>query len=262
MPSPFPGMDPYVEATGVWQTFHHAFLTSCHDLLNERLPEGDVATLTQRVELIDEEDLGLRTRIVGPDVAVLHDPQSSQPGKFAVSATLEPLTLPQATEWLDEPKQVYIQIVHLPEQRVVTDVELLSPSNKRAGSDDRVAYLTRRKALFRHEVNLVEIDLLTGGERLKMLKPLPPGDYFAFVTRFQTSHECDVYGWSVRDRLPTIQVPLKIEHGAAPLDLAEAFRRTYERGRYDRILRYSSPPPTPLDPKDQDWATQQSAAAR
>ena len=76
MRSPFPGMDPYVEATGVWHTFHHAFLTSCHDLLNERLPANYVATLSERVELIDEEDLGIRTRIIGPDVADVHDPRT------------------------------------------------------------------------------------------------------------------------------------------------------------------------------------------
>lgn len=261
MPSPFPGMDPYIEATGAWQTFHHAFLTSCHDLLNECLPPNYIATLGERVELIDDGDLGIRARVVGPDVAVVHDPRSATPAATgsAASATLEPQTLPQATEWLDEPKQLYVQIVHLPEQRVVTDVELLSPSNKRPASEDRAAYLAKRKALFRHQINLVEIDLLVGGQRLKMLAPLPAGDYYAFVTRCQSSHQCDVYSRSVRDLLPTVAIPLRVDDGTAPLDLADAFRRTYERGRYERILRYSGPAPASLRAEDQEWARQRPA---
>jgi len=261
MPSPFPGMDLYIETTGVWPTFHHAFLTACHDQLNERLPANYVATLGERVELIDEEELELGSQIVGLDVAVVRDtavPASARSGS-STAATLEPRTLPQSVQWLDPPKQLYIQVLRLPERRVVTDIELLSASNKRAGSEDRAAYLAKRKLLLRHEVNLVELDLLLNGERLKMLAPLPDGDYFAFVTRWPTGHECDVYAWSVRAPLPTVPVPLRKEDGAVLLDLASVFRQTYDRGRYSRILRYAEPAPSALAPAERDWVAQRAA---
>jgi len=253
-------MDPFIEAAGIWSTFHHAFLTACHDQLNERLPESYVATLGERVQLVDEDELGVTSRITLPDVAVVRTspaPRSAKPESSA-SATLEPSTLPQASEWLDEPKQIFVQVVHVPERRVVTDIELLFPSNKRHGSEDRAAYLGKRKSLLRHEVNLVELDLLLGGERLRMLAPLPVGDYFAFVTRWQTARECDVYAWTIRSPLPTIPVPLKAEDGAVALDLAAAFGRTYEAGRYQRVLRYSGELATGLSEADRQWAVSQA----
>lgn len=258
MPSPFPGMDPYIEANGLWATFHHAFLTSCHDVLNECLPPNYVAILGERLELLDEKDLGLVSRVAVPDVAVVHDPtvEAGRSAGAPSAATLEPRTVPQDLEWFDEPGQLYVQIVHVPENRVVTDVELLSPSNKRPGSADLATYLARRKALLRHQVNLVELDLLLGGQRLKMLGPLGEGDFFAFVTRWKTAHECSVYGWSVRAPLPTIPLPLRPEDGEVLLPLAESYRRTWQRGRYDQLVRYNVPPPEPLAPTDREWVWQ------
>ncbi len=46
-------------------------------------------------------------------------------------------------------------------RELVTVIELLSPSNKRA-VDDREQYLARRRELFRSSTHLVETDLLRG----------------------------------------------------------------------------------------------------
>ena len=40
MPSPFPGMDPYLEDPAFWADFHAAFLTYLRDAINERLPDN------------------------------------------------------------------------------------------------------------------------------------------------------------------------------------------------------------------------------
>ena len=145
MPSPFPGMDPYIEATGAWSVFHHTFISECARFLNERLPRNYVATLGDRIELISEEDFGLMQRPVGPDVAVLHEPVRLSHRGAAVQAsavaTLAPRRLAQDDECFDEPKQLYVQIRRVPDQQVVTEIELLSPSNKRRSGEDRAAYL-------------------------------------------------------------------------------------------------------------------------
>lgn len=257
-------MDPYIEASGAWSVFHHSFIGECGRYLNEQLPQNYVATVGDRVELVSEDDLGLVTaRSIGPDVNVVRDRASSvQPGPAQSGrsnvATLEPSTLQQAVEWIDPPKQLYVQVLRVPEQEVVADIELLSPSNKRRGSEDRAAYLARRQMLFRHHVHLVELDLLRGGERIRMLTPLPSGDYYAFVTLWQDWHQCDVYAWSIRAALPTIPVPLRLEDGAVGLDLAAVFARTYDNGRFDRVIRYDKPV-TDLPEADRTWAAEQAA---
>lgn len=256
MPSPFPGMDPYIEATGVWQTFHHALLSVCADQLNERLPRGYAAVLNERVQLLGSEEPQLPARVAGPDVSVLQNPRV-QPGRgtdVASVATLEPQTIPQEVEWLDLPKQLYVEVIALPEQRVVSHIELLSPSNKRRGVGDRVAYLAKRRSVLHHRVHLVEIDLLLGGDRLPLLAPLPAGDYFAFVTRREAPHQCEVYAWAVREPLPIIPVPLEPENVDTPLELGPAFARVYDRGRYPQLLRYEGDPPPSMRADDRAWA--------
>src|SRR5207302_4006542 len=113
-------------------------------------------------------------------------------------------------------------------------------------SPGRVAYMAKRRDLLHHGVNLVEVDLLLSGHRLPMLAPLPDGDYYAFVTRWPGNDRCDVYGWSVRQPLPTIPVPLRPPDADVPLDLAAAFRAAYDLGRYSRLLRYDEPITLPL----------------
>jgi hypothetical protein len=263
MPSPFPGMDPYIESTGIWSSFHHAFINACHDQLNQRLPADYIAAIEERVLMVSESEAATRSRAAEPDVAVLHAGSGGSfrravtPGQ--VTATLDPVTLPQPIELLDVPTQLYIRVVHLPEQRLVTDFELLSPANKKRGGDDRAAYLSRRQDLLRHEVNLVEVDLLLAGDRLPMRAPLPTGDYYMFLTRWQTNGHCDVYAWSLHQALPTIPIPLRTEDGDIGLDLAATFAQTYERGRYDRLLSYGPPPPI-LSDQDRAWVTERLTA--
>jgi Protein of unknown function (DUF4058) len=39
IPSPFPGIDPYVESQGYGHDFHARFITYCRDAINDQLPE-------------------------------------------------------------------------------------------------------------------------------------------------------------------------------------------------------------------------------
>jgi hypothetical protein len=258
MPNPFPGMDPYIEARGRWPDFHHEFISQCRAAINARLPSDYVATINERLQTIELAEPTHRVAL--PDVSVIHDPAvtSSTTGKAgAGTAVLEPYTLPQAVEWLDEPTEGFIEIYHLPEYRLVTGVEVLSPSNKFLPG--RVAYLAKRRDSLHHGVNLVEIDLLLEGDRLSMLVPLPAGDFYAFVTRAESSDRCDVYPWSVRQALPTIHVPLRPADPDVLLDLAEVLARTYEVGRYDRLLRHGQPVELPLSPSDAVWVRERAS---
>jgi hypothetical protein len=145
----------------------------------------------------------------------------------------------------------YIEIVRLPDRELVTVVEVLSPSNK-AGEGLR-DYMVKRNAILKRFVHLVELDLLTAGERIPTLKPLPPADYLIVVSRHETRPDASIYPRSVRHRLPTIPIPLKAPDPDIRVDLAAVFAETYRRGRYGRSIDYGKPLPATLRPADKEW---------
>jgi uncharacterized protein DUF4058 len=260
MPSPFPGMDPYIEAHGDWLDFHGAFMTYCRDLLNASLPEGYAASLDTRLKLVHAEDDVVEGRM-RPDLGIHRHPEASAfPSDEGAIATLEPQTLTLPVHF-DEIRESAVQIVRYPERRLVTHLELLSPTNKR--NPDRGEYLAKRVALIHQQkVNVVEIDLLLVGERLETVEPLPRGDYYAFVSRPNRLPAVDVYAWSVRRALPTIPIPLLPPDADVPLDIAPLVAQVYDRGRYRQLLGYQRPLDLPLSDADRAWALEIAGAAR
>ena len=251
MPSPFPGMDPYIEGQEDWRGFHARFLVYCADSLSESLPEDYVARIEERFYLVEShEETGRRYL---PDVSVTkNDPFPSRAGGRAGTLTLEPVTVPHREIATEEVRERWLEIRRAPDWEVVTAIELLSPTNKSVAG--RGKYEENRIDLLVRSVHLVEIDLLLGGLRLPMARPLPPGDYFALVTRGERRPECDVYAWTLRQPLPTIPIPLKAPDTDVTLDLAAIFEATYDKGRYARMLRYASPLGLTLPPDDRTWA--------
>jgi hypothetical protein len=252
MNSPFPGMDPYLEDPAYREDFHRSFITYLRDALLEALPPNYDARIDQRIRLVDaREELG-GVRL--PDVAVTHQPtgRAASAGPSSSSAVLEPVIM--AMPAVTEDRDVWIDIFHLPERSLVTVIEVLSPTNKSGeGASD---YRNKRIDLYSRHVNLVEIDLLLGGERLTFRKPLPRGDYYAVVARDEKRPNADVYAWTLRDPLPEIPVPLKSPDPDVHLALGKVFATAYERGRYARRLRYQSPPPVQLGDLNASWASE------
>src|SRR5688572_4397902 len=69
MPSPFPGMNPYLETEAVWSDFHGSFLMAIRAELNRSLPEGYVARWNRYV-WIDEPEMESSRPLGKPDVFV------------------------------------------------------------------------------------------------------------------------------------------------------------------------------------------------
>lgn len=55
MPSPFPGMDPYLESPKHWSDFHYRFIAHWCEILNEHLPRRYAARVEERVRLVRHE---------------------------------------------------------------------------------------------------------------------------------------------------------------------------------------------------------------
>jgi hypothetical protein len=258
MKCPFPGMDPYLEAQGRWRDLHTSMITYCRDALNDVLPDNYVAQIEEQIRLVSSEAV---VSLLYPDVMVGREPKGSAgsgrpPG--ASPTTVEPVTIPLLKGDVEEIHDTWIEIRNLPEMDLVTVIEMLSPTNKIGVG--RVEYLDKRDHYIDLPVNLVELDLLVGGRRLPMKRPMPPGDYYALVARADRRPDCDVYAWSMRHPLPTIPIPLKVLDSDVLLNLVDSFGLAYQRGRYARTIDYSRPLDLPLDPKDRAWAEQIAAA--
>lgn len=259
MPSPFPGMDPYIESPVQWPDFHVTFINALRETIADALPEPYFARIQEDTVLLEPEPYGFR---VQPDVLIGRDPgegvePQSQPSS---TATIERTALANLIA-LDPHVEYFIKIIRLPAAEAITVIEVLSPTNKQGGG--RGLYTNKRGRLLQGEgVNLVELDLLRAGRRLQLAGPFPRGDYHALVSRADRRPTCEIMSWSVRSPLPIVPIPLRAPDADASADLAKAFAVAYERGRYARHIRYSDPPPPPAFSKeDADWVARIARAA-
>jgi hypothetical protein len=143
----------------------------------------------------------------------------------------------------------YLEIREPRTQEIVTVVEALSPANKRPGAG-MVEYLRKRNAVLSSHTNLVEIDLLRGGQRMPMLHPPAAYDYGVLVSRGQQPARAVLYRFSVRDSLPSFPLPLRPGEDDLPVDLAEVFAAAYDRGGFDLVLDYQVRPEPSLSDAD------------
>ncbi len=114
--------------------------------------------------------------------------------------------------------------------------------------------MERREGFLSRSVNLVELDLLLRGRRLPFDSPLPVGDYFVFVTLGESPTATSAYRWKLEDPLSVVPVPLRAPDADIDLDLSEIFATSYERGRYERRLKYQSPESSGLHGERLAWA--------
>jgi hypothetical protein len=253
MPSPFPGIDPYLEGQGYWPDFHARFINEWCEAVAQGLPDNYEARIDERVRVVALDD-GELPALIRPDVTILRQrPSVTGRGEGGV-ATLEPVTMPVAMEMTEEVRESRIAILHRPQRKLVAVLELLAPANK--APSGRGDYLAKRRQLLGQEMHLVELDLLLGGARLPMGRPLPPGDCYAIVARAERRPDADVYAWTVRNPLPVIPIPLLPPDKDLRCDLAAVFATTYERGRYARSIDYAQPLALPPGEADAAWVAQ------
>ena len=250
MPSPFPGMDPYLERRTLWHSFHTLLIAELARGCRAVLPERYYVTVEQRAYLYLGDD---PQEVQVPDLAVVRRfPGLVGAGKPAVGvldAGVEVL-LP-SPEVLH---QRYLEVRDLQEnERVVTVLEVLSPSNKRPGSG-RDDYIAKREDVLTSRTNLIEIDLLRIGPRLPAFGAPEGLDYSVLIARASTRPRARLIPFSVRDPFPEIPVPLHSDEPEPLLSLASVFAETYHTGSYGMRLPYRDEPDPPLTTEDAVWA--------
>jgi len=254
MPSPFPGMDPYLEKPSRWPDFHHRFISISSDLLFERLRPKYFVRIEERIYLSDEVLPERPQRI--PDIPITFQ---SQKDLFTLAqhdeggiAVIEPIVARTMLE--DEVHEPRLEIIHHESREVVTVIELLSPANKAKGSSGWVSFEHKRTEIMNSPCHWVEIDLLRGGAGVQTLEALPPHEYLVHLSR--DGHRPDGYLWPIRlsQRLPIIPIPLKPEDPDAGLDLQAVLTTAYDRAGYDLDVDYKREPVPPLSPEWAEWS--------
>jgi hypothetical protein len=257
-------MDPFLEGQE-WRDFHHEMISVIRQLLLPSLLPRYLARVQESVFLVpsSEESLARRPEWIVPDVFVAEG-EGSAPraagGGTATLDTVEPVTLTLPP--LVELRQAYLTILYRETREVVTVLELLSPTNKDTGGPGRGQYLEKREKVLRSPAHLVELDLLRGGTRLPTVEALPPGDYYALVTRAPHRPEVAVYAWPLARPLPSIPIPLAGEDPDAMLDLQAAFTAVYDRAAYAYSIDYQASLVPPPNDTDAAWVQQVLAEAK
>lgn len=255
MELPFPGMDPYLEASNLWPDVHHRLISTFCDQIQRQLNPNYVAVITPYVIFESIEISPVRIATV-PDVAVLHPPSPVTPDAgLATAIAPAPLTLP--AEMNIPTRYARLEIRTAGDETLVTAIELLSPANKRAGMTEAAgaaAYDTKRQELFRTSAHLLEIDLLRAGVRPRVARPLPDYPYFVFLSRAERRPTIEIWPIGLRDALPVVPVPLRHPDPDVALDLGAALRQIYASARYERRIDYRADPPLPALPaEDAAW---------
>ena len=242
--SPFPGMDPYLEAPAIWPDVHTSLMTIFREQLNPLLAPKYLAELETQV-VIDRMDA--EPQVVLPDVSVTQaDAMAGEPPAVAV---VEPEPVRVRVPMDTPTRLVSLHIRQRENARLVAVIELLSPVNKRRGTG-REEYLEKRRALLTSPVHVIEIDLLRRFPRMPFDDTLPPADYMVMVCQVEERPHSSVWPISVRQSLPPIPIPLLPPDPPVTLALGQALRTAYERARYDLRVDYRKPPVPPLSPAD------------
>ena len=255
-------MDPFLEKNPIFHELHTQVLAGIQAQLQTQIRPKYVARLERY--LSEGSVWGLEVESLDgkePDVAIVEGRDGVE--TISPMATLAQPTV-SATEELDpeelelrKQRRIVIYVNERP-RLAVTSIELLSPSNKQAGSLSRDRYLEKRSSALHGGLHWVEIDLLRGGSRPPMSVVVPENtDYLVYVAQATlTGWNHGLFAWDLRDALPTIPIPLLSDDHAA-VNLAAAFQEAYDRIAGDDEADYQSDPPPPALPSNAaEWTEQ------
>ena len=253
MPSPFPGMNPYLESPQLWQELHSRLIVAISDTLNPQiLPKYRAAVESRIYEMSDGESI-----LVGiPDVSVtqtISRPTQDETSKNIATLTPQPtiVTLPMP----QEVRENYLEIREIATGLVVTVIEILSPKNKKPGPG-KIAYETKRQQILGNLAHLVEIDLLRAGTPMPILGKSPPSLYRILISKSHQRPRANLYPLSLQTPIPVLKVPLRSGDNEPTLDLQSLIHEVYDRAGFAFVIDYNRNLSPRLAQVDQTWLTE------
>jgi hypothetical protein len=257
MPSPFPGMNPYLELPALWHEFHNRLIVAISDTLTPHLqPRYYVAVETRTYMDDDNPEL-----LVGiPDEIVLTASKApvAHPATTATQTRLKQIRLPMPVEV----KERYLEVREVGTHQVITVIEVLSPKNKHKG-EGRTAYEKKRQRVLGSSSHLVEIDLLRENTPMPMIGVEETSDYRIVVSRATHRPMADLYAFQLKESIPSFLLPLQPDDPELAVDLQAIVLGVYDRGSYQFRIDYHQPvPPPKLSEADQQWVDELLAPIR
>jgi hypothetical protein len=219
MPSPFPGMDPYLEASDLWAVFQHHLVTCLYQTLLPGLVDRYRARVGQRVYCTEQP---LFTSVVR-----------------------------------EEHHEDFIEIRQRSDGRLITLLDFVSPTNKTTEAGKQ-AYLEKRREGRGQGANLVEVDLVLQGQPMLEYsrEGLPDWDYAVTVTRATQPDRFEIYTAVLQKRLPRFSMPLASDERNTMVDLQTILTRTYEQAGFGAKVDYRRNPEIHLDDEDLSWVNE------
>ena len=211
MPTPFPGMDPYLEHPGLWPDVHNGLIAELRNTLAPQLRPGYYVALEERTYLAEPAGLACVSR---PDVTVVDSPtpaaSCTSPGEASPTgiATLEPVIVElPITELV---RETYLEVRLAQTHAVIAVLELLSPANKRPG-EGRQQYERKRIQVLTTCTHWIEIDLLRGGEPMAadLRGQSVASHYRILISRAEHRPHAMLLPFNVRHPIPSFRRPLQ-----------------------------------------------------
>jgi hypothetical protein len=209
-------MDPYLEEEHLWPAFQHQLVTGLYQILLPGLVDRYRARISQRHYTTEQ---ALFTSVVR-----------------------------------EEHHEEYIEIRQRTDGKLVTLVDVVSPSNKTSESG-RQAYLEKRREGKSAGASLVEIDLVLQGQPMLdySREGLPDWDYAVTVTRASQPDRFEIYTATLQKRLPRFRLPLAGDDRDTVVDLHTTFTRSYDQGGFASKINYQRDPVTTITAEDRQW---------
>lgn len=260
MPSPFPGMDPYLEDPTLWPGVHHRLITYIANALQQQVRPRYHARIGERIYILHPP------RALYPDVLLIRRPVG-EPAPVGVYTQVTERAVTTKEEEFETPivltlppvehREPFIEIVHAAGEEVVTVIEVLSPANKAVGEGQRL-YHRKQQEILNSAAHLVEIDLLAEGSHTVAIPEdgkasLPPHRYLVSVNRAPDKYRFELYPIPLQRRLHHIRAPLREPDPDVVVDLQAVFTQCYDDGGYADFVDYRRPPQAMLSPEEAAW---------
>ena len=216
MPSPFPGMDPYLEHEKLWPSFHQHLVHTLYQMILPGLTDRYRARSAERPYVSEQ---ALFTSVIKQEH---HEP--------------------------------YLEIRQRNDSRLVTLLDVVSPANKLT-AEGRRRYERQRQEAKAANANVVEIDLVLQGAPILDCKGdnLPTWDHAVLVSRWTHPDRYELYSASLAKPLPRFRVPLASNDRDTVLDLQAAVARAFEVADCAAHIDYARDPATTLSDDNRQW---------
>ena len=204
MPSPFPGMNPYIEQDAIWQSFHLRFLAESPTDWSSKSRPNYIIMIDEHIHVHELPDAP--RRLVGrADISVAARPRSGDAGPHASFGDLEaPSEVHLPTQ--DTQRVPFLEVRDRQSRELIAVLDLLSPSNKRGGPPQpirgRAQSIAREHGALRGDRPAPRrpADAPGGPAHLCLFGPGQPGE---------GSPRAGFWPIGLRKRLPIIPIPLR-----------------------------------------------------